>query len=176
MGTWADARSGRGSSKFKEGYHTAAVCSNGHPATESLELSPDLAGNFCRKCGAPVISSCPSCQSPIRGYYVVSGVLTTAPYIPPNFCVDCGRPFPWTTARLLAASELADELEGVSDDDKQKIKTSIGDIATDSPSTSLAAIRLKKWLGGAKDAVGQALWKIAIDVATQAAKKTLLGG
>jgi hypothetical protein len=77
--------------------------------------------------------------------------------------------------KLKAAAELTDELDGFSDADRAKVKQSLGDIAKDGPGTSLATIRLKKWFGTAKDAVGQALWKAAVDIATEAAKKGLLG-
>jgi hypothetical protein len=149
---------------------------NGHPATSNLELSPELAGKFCKECGAAVITNCPSCKSAIRGYYDVPGVVSLRPYDPPSFCEDCGTAFPWTAEKLRIASELTEELEDISDEDRKRIKESIHDITRDTPATSLAAVRLKKWLGKATDAVGTALWKITVEVATQAAKKTLLGG
>jgi hypothetical protein len=77
--------------------------------------------------------------------------------------------------KLRAASELTDELDDISAADRQKIKQSLGEISKDTPATSLAVIRLRKALGTAKDAVGQALWKAAIDIGTAAAKKALLG-
>ena len=79
------------------------------------------------------------------------------------------------TERLNAASALADELENFSDADREKIKQSLTDISRDGPSNSLAVIRLKKWFGSARDAVGQALWKATVEIATEAAKKGLLG-
>jgi hypothetical protein len=76
--------------------------------------------------------------------------------------------------KLQAASALTDELN-VNDADRAKIRQSLADIAKDTPATSLAVIRLKKMVGSAKDAVGQALWKMAVEIATEAAKKSLLG-
>lgn len=174
MGSWVDARRGY-TRQDSGGYKPAAVCTLGHTATSNLEGSPDLAGKFCKHCGSEVITACPNCKSPIRGYYSVPGVLTLAGYDPPNFCEDCGRSFPWTAAKLAAANDLADELD-LSQADRDKIKQSVADVTKDGPATSIAAIRLKKFLGTAKDAVGQALWKITVELATQTAKKTLLGG
>jgi hypothetical protein len=77
--------------------------------------------------------------------------------------------------RMKAASALADELENFSESDREKVKQSLADIARDGPSTSVAVIRLKKWFGTARDAVGQALWKAAVEIGTAAAKKALLG-
>lgn len=164
-----------GPSRYESRYHSAAVCVRGHAATDSLEISPTLAGKFCKHCGGEILTACPSCKSRIRGDYHVAGVFSTRAYVPPNFCEDCGTPFPWMTERLNAASALADELENFSDADREKIKQSLTDISRDGPSNSLAVIRLKKWFGSARDAVGQALWKATVEIATEAAKKGLLG-
>ena len=83
--------------------------------------------------------------------------------------------FPWITEKLTAASALADELENLSEVDRDRIKQSINEITRDTPNTDLAAIRLKKFLGRATDAVGIALWKATVEIATEAAKKALLG-
>jgi hypothetical protein len=176
LGSWVESRRGGGhSSALSDGYKTAAVCRQGHAATDHLELSPELAGKFCKECGGEILTACPSCGSRIRGHYHVSGVFSTHDYAPPNYCEDCGKPFPWIEEKLRVASALTDELESVSDADRAKIKVSLGEITRDTPGTSLAVIRLKKMLGTAKDAVGQAVWKVAIDIATEAAKKALLG-
>lgn len=158
----------------QSGYQTAAICPEGHVATSDLELSPDLAGKYCKECGGAILTKCPSCGNRIRGFYHVPGVLTLAPYYPPNYCEDCGGAFPWVTARLKVATELTDEL-AISEDERVKIKESLRDITRNTPGMSIAVIRLKKLLGNARDTVGQALWKITIDLATEAAKKTLLG-
>jgi hypothetical protein len=96
------------------------------------------------------------------------------PYTPPNHCEDCGAPFPWTVEKRRAAAALIEELDDFTADDRQKIKQSLDDIAHDSAATSLAVIRLRKWFRTTTDAVGQALWKAAMDIGTEAAKKALL--
>jgi hypothetical protein len=90
------------------------------------------------------MTTCPSCQSRIRGHYHVSGVFSTRSYSPPNYCEDCGKSFPWMEEKLRAASALTDELENVNDVDRIKIKESLNEITSDAPGTSLAVIRLKK--------------------------------
>jgi hypothetical protein len=177
LGSWTDARRGGTlrSSHGDDGYKTAAVCVRGHIGTSNLEYKPDLAANFCKECGGQIITACPSCQTPIRGVYTVRGTSRSFGYTPPNYCEDCGQPFPWITEKLKAASALADELENLSDVDRQKIKQSLDEITKDTPNTDLAVIRLKKFLGKATDAIGQALWKATIEIATEAAKKALLG-
>lgn len=126
-------------------------------------------------CAAPVIAACPNCKTPIRGFFYVPGVLTTAPYRPPAYCFECGTAFPWTAEKLSAAKDLADELEGVSADDRAKLKTAIEDVATCGPRAEAGAARIKRMVGKAGTAVGQALWKISVEVASEAAKKILTG-
>jgi hypothetical protein len=77
---------------------------------------------------------------------------------------------------MAAARDLADLLEGISPDDRAKLKTAIEDVAVDGPRTEVAAARIKKMLKTASTSVGKALWKICVDVASEAAKKTMLGG
>ena len=155
------------------GYKSAAVCPNGHVATGDLERSPELVGQFCKDCGGAILTRCPSCNNRIRGRHEVPR-LSSPVYNPPNYCEDCGNAFPWVAAKLAAANDLADELD-ITEADRAKIKQSIGEIARDTQGASLAIIHLKKLLGGASSAVGKAIWKITIDVATEAAKKSMGG-
>jgi hypothetical protein len=78
LGSWIDARrvgyrpEAAPRRREEDGYQTAAVCVRGHAATDSVELSPDLASKFCKQCGGEILTACPSCHSPIRGHYHVS--------------------------------------------------------------------------------------------------------
>lgn len=156
-------------------YLTAAVCVRGHAATDSVEFGP-APGKFCQTCGGTIITACQSCNASIRGDYYVPGVLAIGgSYTPPAYCVECGKPFPWTAEKVAAAKELTDELEGVSSEDRDKIKQALDDVTSDGPRTALGAARLKKLLGNAGGAVGKAAWKIAVEIASEAAKKVMLG-
>jgi hypothetical protein len=97
-------------------------------------------------------------------------------YSPPSFCFECGKPFPWTIEKVSAAKDLADELEDVSQEDRTKLKTAIDDVAAGGPRAEAGAARIKRIVGKAGTTVGQALWKISIELASEAAKKVLLGG
>jgi hypothetical protein len=155
-------------------YTTAAVCQRGHALTGDAERHP--VAKFCADCGAPVITACPGCGIGIRGHFVPPGVTgVSGRYTPPNFCFSCGRPFPWTTEKLAAARDLADELEGISADDRAKLKSAIDDVAGGGPRAEAGAARIKRMVGKAGSAVGQALWKLSIEVASEAAKKILTG-
>lgn len=155
-------------------YLTAAVCLKGHTASDGIEKYP-AQGKFCEQCGAEVITACPACNASIKGDYYVEGYFGPSHFDPPAFCRNCGRPFPWTVERLAAAKELADELEGVSADDRSKIKEALDDVSANGPRTELGAARLKKLLGNATNAIGQAAWKISVDIASETAKKIMLG-
>jgi hypothetical protein len=77
--------------------------------------------------------------------------------------------------KLTAANELTDELEDLSAEDRAKLKSAIADVATGGPRAEAAAARVKRMIGKAGTTVSQALWKITVDVASEAAKKILLG-
>ena len=63
----------------------------------------------------------------------------------------------------------------MSADDRAKLKTAIEEVAAGGPRAEVGAARIKRLLGKASSGVGQALWKISVEVASEAAKKVLLG-
>jgi hypothetical protein len=105
----------------------------------------------------------------------VVGVFTTRPYVPPNHCHNCGSPFPWTKAKLEAAKEHALEIEGLNESERLQLQSTFDDLAADGPRTELAVSRLKKLMKKAGQSVGSGLYKVAIDLASEAAKKGLIG-
>lgn len=155
-------------------YYTAQVCSNGHHTTDSLEISRERSSKFCSQCGASTASNCQHCQVNIRGHYYVDGVISiSAGYVPPKFCYNCGKPFPWTSAKIAAAQELADEAEALTTDERAQLKDTIVDLIQDSPRTELATVRYKKLLKKAGTTIGAGLNSIVVSIATEAAKKFL---
>jgi hypothetical protein len=155
-------------------YQSAAICQRGHVLTANADEHPPA--KFCAECGAAVLMTCPGCGEWLRGHFVPAGVSGVGGvFDPPSYCFSCGQPFPWTTEKLSAAKDLADELEGLSADDRAKLKTAIDDIATGGPRAEVGAARIKRLAGKAGNVVGRAFWKIVVDVASEAAKKVLLG-
>jgi hypothetical protein len=160
-----------------DGYQTAAVCLNGHTATSAIEYHSDDPGKFCGDCGAKIISNCPSCSAKIRGDYYVQGVFGVADvYTPSAYCYQCGNPFPWTAEKLKAAKEIADELEGLNDEERTKLKAALDDVTRDSPRNEITASRIKKLLGHAGGELAEGLWKMTIEVASESMKKLLTTG
>jgi hypothetical protein len=165
-------RDGRDESR----YLTAQICLNGHPITSAMEDAPELAAKFCTVCGAATISACLDCNASIRGYYHVPGVISLSDnYAPPNHCHNCGKAFPWTKAKLEAAKEHALEIDGLNDNEKAQLQGAIEDLAAGGARTELGVTRFKKLMKKAGQTVGSGLYKVAIDVASEAAKKLLTG-
>jgi len=153
-----------------EGYDVAQICLNGHVANSSFTRSPQFNQDFCESCGSATITSCPECNSPIRGYY--SGRVLGS-YNAPSFCINCGQPFPWTKSKLQAAHELAQELDNISDEDRIVLQKSIDELVKDTPSTPVAATRFKKIMVKVGQTTAGMFREILVDVLSEAAKKAM---
>ncbi len=69
---------------------------NGHVICDTMQRNPDRGLKFCKKCGAPTITKCPSCKGDIQGDYHVTGVVAIGfgMISAPRFCHQCGTPYP----------------------------------------------------------------------------------
>ena len=156
-------------------YDTAQICVNGHVVTDKFVKSPEVGRKFCEKCGAPTITNCQACSAIIRGFHHLEHVSYSADYKLPSFCPDCGKPYPWTEAKIQAAYELTEEMENLSDEEKELLSRSIDDLITDSPRTELAATRFKKLLVKVGEPAAYALRTLVVDIASETAKKLIQG-
>jgi hypothetical protein len=91
----------------------------------------------------------------------------------PGYCTKCGKPYPWTTATIAAATELADELEGLADEDRVTLKENVSDLLTDTPRTEVAATKVRKVLKRIGPAAFEAIRAVLINVVTEAVKRNL---
>jgi hypothetical protein len=155
-------------------YLSAEVCARGHLTTGQLEYEPERAAKFCSRCGAETIRACLGCNAPIRGAYERVGSVINV-RVPPNHCHNCGTAFPWTAAKIAAAKEYAAELQGLDDAEKSRLASAIDDLTVDGPRTELAVNRFKTLMSKAGQAMGSGLYKLVLDVATEAAKKAIMG-
>ena len=75
---------------------TMQVCLNGHIINQEAVNSPEYNKNFCTCCRAKTITKCPKCDKPIPGILRSNrlGVMDNQSSAP-DFCDDCGEPFPW---------------------------------------------------------------------------------
>lgn len=94
-------------------------------------------------------------------------------YSPPRFCHNCGRPYPWTEAKLQSAPALIDELEELSAEEKEKLKSSVEELARNAPSTEVAPLRVKKAFLKLSKAGAESLRQLLVDALSEAAKKAM---
>ena len=91
----------------------------------------------------------------------------------PIFCPDCGKPYPWTEAKLKAAKELTDLLEELEPEEREILKKSFNDIVRDTPQTTVAATRFKRLAAKAGKVAADGLKDILVDIASETAKKLI---
>jgi hypothetical protein len=144
---------------------------NGHSINAVLNSTDESDQRFCDKCGATTTTICQHCGVGIRGRYRES--LIFAPYVPPNYCHRCGKPYPWTDATLRAARELADELDELTPEQRETLKGSLDDLVVDTPRTGLAATRFKSIVAKLGPVVAQGFKEILLDVMTDSAKRLI---
>ncbi|PTJ69580.1 DUF2321 domain-containing protein [Mammaliicoccus sciuri] len=152
------------------GYYTrATICLNGHVSSSSEANYR----KFCKECGESTISNCSKCQSAIQGYYYVPGFFGKINYDAPNYCHECGNPYPWTEKILINAIELVSLDEELSEEHRLIIKNAIPDLIIDSPTTPVAQAKYKKYMSQAADYVQEGARNLLIDVVSEAVKKSL---
>lgn len=156
-------------------YDVAQICRNGHVTNSMARDFPNSNQPRCDKCGTPTITACPSCQTPIRGYYHVPGVFGGFHYTAPAFCFKCGDPFPWTAVGLEAARELADELDGLTEDERRDLKRAVDELVREGPRTAVAETKFKKIMRKAGKEGVDAMRSILVDIVSETVKRTLFG-
>jgi len=70
---------------------------------------------------------------------------------------------------------MVDGIEGLPEDDRRQLDEALTDIQTDGPRTEIGASRLRKLMKQGALTAGSGLYKLALDVATDAAKKLIVG-
>ena len=108
-------------------YDVAEICERGHIINENVGRNPNESKPNCRHCGAKGITECPSCHKPIRGRIIYdSHSLTTEPHMRrPDYCAECGKPYPWTFAGIEIAQEMIEELSALDDEDRQVLREAL---------------------------------------------------
>jgi len=157
-------------------YDVAQICLNGHVVNDNYREYPQHNQDYCDKCGTSTISKCQSCQAEIRGDYHVSGVIGMGgKEKAPNFCHNCGKPYPWTAKKIEAVREMTDELEGITEEEKEKLRNSLDDLVSETPKSEVAVLRFKKILKKVGTDSYESIKSILVDVASEAIKKSLFG-
>ena len=156
-------------------YDVAQICLNGHVVNSMARDYPKSNQDYCSDCGEKTITNCPSCNESIRGYYHVPGVLGGFDYSAPSYCYNCGNPFPWTVSGIEAASELADELIGLTDEEKAQLKLSLPELVKNGPKTVVAESRFKRIMKKAGKESFEGMKSILTDIVSETVKKSLFG-
>jgi hypothetical protein len=160
-------------------YGIAQICLNGHLLTSKSNVG-ELVQNFCSNCGESIISTCPHCSTPIRGSYREKSHITgidyryfNGRYLTPSYCYNCGSAFPWTQRSKEAATELINLSNDLSESEKTDFKESIEDLIHDTPKTSIALIKFKKYAAKAGGEIAKGLKDILIDLVSESVKKAI---
>ncbi|MCI0423334.1 MAG: DUF2321 domain-containing protein, partial [Acidobacteria bacterium] len=149
----------------------AQICLEGHVTNSTTQRFPQHNKDFCDKCGQPTITACPACEKPIRGRYHQQNVVDLTPDDPaPAHCIACGTSFPWTESRLAAAKELAEEIEGLTPEERDLLTKSLDDLIRDTSDTPVAATRFKKLIAKVGGGTGKAFYDLAINIMSEAAR------
>lgn len=147
-------------------YDIALICKNGHIINSSLMEYPLDNTKYCKECGAETIDHCQYCNSYIQGS-INNGFYYE--FELPKYCHECGKPYPWTEEKIKALEETIDLMDELSSQEKSELKTSISEITTDNPRTSLATLKIKKF--GSK--VGKEIWNTAKEIIVQIGTETV---
>lgn len=150
-------------------YHTAQICLNGH-AIDCYSANEE---KFCSKCGAETIQKCPNCNEIIRGKVRDAGFVDCTKYITPDYCYNCGKPYPWTQSKLEAMKELIEFDEELSSEEKSYMSENIQNLTIDTPKTKVVATKFGMFLRKAGSFTGNAIRDILVDIASEAAKKII---
>ncbi|CAM4059525.1 DUF2321 domain-containing protein [Bacillus albus] len=155
-------------------YSTAQICVNGHKITARYEKTDGLRAEYCSDCGGKTINECTNCNDVIRGYYNVPGVISVGrKYKVPKYCHNCGQSYPWTEAALIAAKELAEEVEGLTPEEREILSQSIDDIVSNGPRTVVATTRFKKMTTKFGPGIATGFKDILVDLVSETVKKSL---
>ena len=154
-----------------EGYDVMQVCLNGHKTSEYAETMPQFSKPHCPTCGERTIKACPDCQAPIHGHYHSPGVISISDTPVPNNCYSCGTAYPWRQAAIANAIEVLEmDLTGQDALDAPEL---IRAIASETPRSEIAALKLKRILPKLGKATYDVAIKVISDLASETAKKTL---
>ena len=154
-------------------YDTAQICLNGHIICPGIKDHPGKKQKYCQWCGSATITKCNHCSVDIPGNYI-PGPHNYIPMnrIPPAYCYSCGKPFPWTEAKINALKELIDITDKLDVKEKEDIKSNINDIISETPRSNVAIAIIKNLTSKLTGEVR----KLIVDVSAETIKRTFIEG
>ena len=154
-------------------YRTAQICEDGHTVNPNIEEYPETNQKFCDKCGQSTITKCPSCQTSIRGEYVIEGIVNCTPYEVPPFCYNCGNPYPSIQNSIDGMMELMELEASFNESEKQEMQKALLDISNDSSRTEIGVLKVKKMYKKISPTTKNIFTNIVVNIATEKAKQEL---
>ena len=128
----------------------ACICEAGHVCCDCIQIAPEQNSKHCQLCGEETITHCLACNTKIQGAIAsYNDLLDTWTFVqrldfPPDYCTECGTPFPWTQERLQAAQGIIDMLDELSEEQREELKKIIPDIMVERPRTTLSTLLFAK--------------------------------
>lgn len=155
----------------------SAICKGGHLQTSVLEDLESFEQKCCSQCGKEIIDKCPHCNAPIKGGKIVYKEKIVdmlggkrlekqkiANHVVPNYCTNCGKPFPWVEELLETYKELIDT---ENEEFKEKITKTTENLLRDRFSKdSIYLPLLKKQLNKIPEASRALLFQVLASVAS----------
>ena len=154
-------------------YDVGLACLNGHSVNSSAMHNPEHNSKFCDQCGEPTIDACQSCGTKIRGYCYVPGVIDFSGWKIPAHCHECGKPYPWTDRKAKALIDAIDEVDELTEPEREKLKESVPDVLNETTGTQTAAARFKKAIAKGGNVGGKLLYDVLTKVAVEAVTKSV---
>lgn len=154
-----------------EYYDTAQICLNGHMVNFYSDSQPGSNQKFCSDCGAPTIRQCPNCETKIRSFKHIPGVVYFPKQEAKKYCFNCGKPFPWTEEIIKNAKEFADELD-LDTEEKGELKENVENLINDK-NIEVSGMKIKRILKNAGSTAAEGLKTIVVNVLSEAAKKAV---
>lgn len=122
-------------------YGVALVCANGHVHSDGGILESAEAVNFCQRCGGRIIDACPACKSFIRGMTEFGQAFRR-----PDYCPNCGKPYPWTAAEGRQTRKAIRSLAALSPAEQRTLAKDLETVATGKPEAPAARGRARELL------------------------------
>ena len=158
-------------------YKIALVCLDGHVVTRDISSNSSFRTmSHCPRCGLKLTNVCLSCGEPLHGNEVndKGQMFVGSKSAPPEaFCYHCGKPYPWTESRFENAELIINELDCLSDVDKEKLCRSLKDLYSETPQTAYAVLLVKKAMLACKGVLKDSFMKMLVDFCCAAVKSQL---
>lgn len=150
-------------------YDVAQICLNGHVINMRFRGNPKRNTKYCASCGRKTITSCQECKEEIRGDLITGfPIASLGPDPAPSYCIDCGKPYPWTQDKIDAFRELVTASSSLSQDNKKVLSDGVEHVISDTPKTQLICARFVDIISK-----GSPLRSALLDIATGPAKEFL---